>query len=212
MVRLQPQLVLEEDDGAEFGGVVFDVEPVYLAFNNGMAPTDRDVVYPNLTLVTTSKLELGLLWRHRKQMDVSRSVLVEGHRLQEDVVGGGLRCNLINKVDNFIDGHANLESVGIHLLADLTLKTLPVEGSDVHVGGAGGLLLLLGEHPTLKTLEMDESDGTLALAGYNEWVMNVILVPPAYTTLHLVWASTLDVLHTCNFHGLPQLLVVELLL
>lgn len=148
MVSLQSQLVLEEDDRAELGRVVFNVEPILFTLDNGVAPTHTDIVDSNLTLVSSSQLELSLLVRNRQQMDVSRCVLVQRHRLQQYVVALGLRGNLIDQIDNLVDGHTDLEGVWVHLLANFTFETLPVEGSDVHVGGTGWLLLLLSENPT----------------------------------------------------------------
>ena len=86
VLRLQSQFFLEEDDRAELGGVVLDVEAVLLALDDGVAATDTDVVDTHLTLMAAPQLELRLFWCHREQMDVSRGVLVERHRLEQNIV------------------------------------------------------------------------------------------------------------------------------
>lgn len=71
MVGLQSQLVLEQDDGSEFRRVVFDVETVWFTFDDSVASAYTDVVYPDLTFVSSTKLEFCLLWCHSEQMNVS---------------------------------------------------------------------------------------------------------------------------------------------
>jgi len=53
-----------------------------LALDDRVTATNTNVVNTHLTLVTSSQLELGLLRRHGKQVNISRGVLVERHRLQ----------------------------------------------------------------------------------------------------------------------------------
>ena len=61
-------------------------------------------------------------------MDVSGGVLVQRHRLEQDVLAARLR---FVDVDQFEQSLALLEYVGIRLLADLAFKFLPVVTSDV---------------------------------------------------------------------------------
>ena len=77
--------------------------------------------------MASSQLELCLLIGYRHQMDVSRIVLIEWHRLQKNVITCRLRSDFINQIDDFVDSLPDLESVGIHLLANLAFKPLPVE-------------------------------------------------------------------------------------
>ena len=99
--------------------------------------------------MASTQLELGLLRRHSQQMDVSGSVLVERHGLQEDVVTVSLRCDFISLIDDFVDGLTNFESVWIHLLANFAFESLPVERPNVLVLSTWGFFLLLSENPTL---------------------------------------------------------------
>ena len=82
VLRLQTQLLLQQDDRAELRRVVLDVEAVLLALDDGVTPTDGDVVDTHLTLVATAEFELRLLRSDRKKMDISRGVLVQRHRLK----------------------------------------------------------------------------------------------------------------------------------
>ena len=74
--------------------------------------------------MASTQFELGLLGCRSQQMDVSGSVLVEGHGLQEDVVTVSLRCDFISLIDDFVDGLTNFESVWIHLLANFAFESL----------------------------------------------------------------------------------------
>jgi len=98
------------------------------------------------------------------------------------------------------------------LLTYFALESFPVETPHVLVLGTWWLLLLLGEHPRLKALEMDETDGSSALASDNQRVGLVVLVAPADTALDLVLRGVIDVLGTFDLHGFTKLLLVELLL
>mmetsp|Transcript_5149 Transcript_5149/g.8748 ORF Transcript_5149/g.8748 Transcript_5149/m.8748 type:complete len:261 (+) Transcript_5149:677-1459(+) len=144
-------------------------------------------------------------------MDVPGGVLVEGHGLEEDVVVLGLGGDLVDEVDDLVDGVRDLERVGVHLLADLALEALPVEGAHVLVHGVGRLLLLLGQHPALQALEVDQAYRSFALAGQDEGVGRVVLVAPADSALDLV-RGVVQVLGALHLHGLTQLLLVQLLL
>jgi len=67
----QPKFVFEENDGAELRSVVFDVETVGLALDNGMTTTHTNVVDPHLTLVASAQLEFSLVIGYSQQMDIS---------------------------------------------------------------------------------------------------------------------------------------------
>ena len=47
-MSLESQLVLEQNDGAELGGIVFNVETILLAFNDGVTSTYTDIVDTHL--------------------------------------------------------------------------------------------------------------------------------------------------------------------
>ena len=71
VVSLQSQLVLEQDNRAELGGIVFNVETILLTFDDGVTSGYTDVVDSHLRFVTTTKLELSLLRCDRQEMNVS---------------------------------------------------------------------------------------------------------------------------------------------
>lgn len=64
MVSLEPQLVLEEDNGTKFGRVVFNVESILFTLDDSVTSTHTDIVDSNLTLMSSTKLELSLLVRN----------------------------------------------------------------------------------------------------------------------------------------------------
>lgn len=210
VVGLQSQLVLEQDDGAELGGVVLNVEAVALALNDGVAATHTDVVDAHLAFMTATQLEFGLLVRYCQQVNVSRGVLVQRHRLQQNVVVASLRGDFVDKIDNLVDGFVDFEGVWVHLLADLAFEALPVERPNVLVLGAGRLFLFLGKHPGLQALEVDQAHRTLALTSEDQRVRGVLIVSPADSALDLVGRDSLDVSRALDLHCLSQLLLVQL--
>ena len=97
------------------------------------------------------------------------------------------------------------------MLADLTFKSLPVEGPDIHILGGEGFLLLLSKHPVLQALEMDESYRAFALACHDERVLRGFFRTPADSALD-VFLRLVDVLGTLHTVSFSQLLLIELLL
>lgn len=176
-----------------------------------MAPTHTDVVDSDLALVAPPEHELAHLWSDCEEMNVSGGILVEGHGLQEDVVILSLRGDLVDKIDNLVNGLPDFEGVWVHRFADFAFEFLPVERSDVGVSGVG-FLLLLGEHPTLEALEMDESNRSSAFASQNKWVLRVLFVTPANSALHLVGSGIIDVLGSSDLHSLSEFLLIKLAL
>ena len=162
--------------------------------------------------MASTQFELGLLGGHCQQMDVSGSVLVKGHGLQEDVVTVSLRCDFISLIDDFVDGLTNFESVWIHLLANFAFESLPVERPNVLVLCTGWFFLLLSEDPTLQAVEVDQAHSTLAFACNDKGVGLVVLVAPADSALDGVHFAIDDVFGSFDLHGLSQFLVVQLLL
>ena len=162
--------------------------------------------------MASTQFEFGLLRRNSQQMDVSGSVLVEGHGLKEDVVTVSLRCDFISLIDDFVDGLTNFESVWIHLLANFAFESLPVERPNVLVLSTGWFFLLLSEDPTLQAVEVDQAHGTLAFACNDKGVGLVVLVAPADSALDGVHFAIDDVFGSFDLHGLSQFLVVQLLL
>jgi hypothetical protein len=142
MLCLQPKLVLKENDSSKLGSIVLNVEAVLLALDDCVAPTHTDVVDSHLALMPSSKLELRLLGGNCEQMDVSGSVLVQRHRLKQNIVV--VAGHLLRKINDLVYRPLDFEGVGIHLLAYLAFETLPVEGTDVLVLSIWWLLLLLG--------------------------------------------------------------------
>ena len=63
--------------------------------------------------------------------------------------------------------------------------------------------MFLSEDPTLKALEMNETDSSSAFACNNKWILLVIFVAPADSTLDVVHTFSFDdILATFNLHGL----------
>ena len=71
MLGLQPKLLLQQDDGAELGSIVLDVKAIMFALDDSVTAANTNIVNSYLTLMTTSKLELGLLRCHGQQVNVS---------------------------------------------------------------------------------------------------------------------------------------------
>lgn len=147
MVGLQSELIFQKDDGTELRGVVFNIETILLAFDDSVASTDTNIIDSNLGLMTTSKFKFCLLRSHRQQMDIPRSILVQRHGFEKNVVARSLRRNFIGLINNLVDNWSNLKSVGVHLLTDFALESLPVKTPHILVLGTWWLLLLLGEDP-----------------------------------------------------------------
>ena len=97
------------------------------------------------------------------------------------------------------------------MLADFTLETLPVERSHVLILGIWRLLLLLGQHPVLEALEVNETNGTLALASNDQGVLCVFLGTPANSALN-VFFILINVLNTFNLHSFSDFLIVQFFL
>lgn len=71
VLGLQPKLLLQQDDGAELGSIVLNVKTIMFALDDSVTAANTNIVNSYLTLMTTSKLELGLLRRHGQQVNVS---------------------------------------------------------------------------------------------------------------------------------------------
>lgn len=151
-----------------------------------MASWDTDIVDSHLGLVASSELELALLWGHREKMDVSWGVLIQRHRLKKDVVALSLRGDFVYKIDNLVDSRSNFEGIWVHLLANLALESLPVEWSDILVGGTWWLLLLLGEDPVLQAFEMNKTYWTFAFTSNDQRICIIVVVTPTDSALDLV--------------------------
>jgi len=212
VVGLQSELIFQKDDGTELRGVVFNIETILLAFDDSVASTDTNIIDSNLGLMTTSKFKFCLLRSHRQQMDIPRSILVQRHGFEKNVVARSLRRNFIGLINNLVDNWSNLKGVGVHLLTDFALESLPVKTPHILVLGTWWLLLLLGEDPRLEALEMDETDGSSALASDNQGVGLIIFIAPADTALNLVLRGVVNVLCTLDLHSFTKLLLIELLL
>ena len=96
------------------------------------------------------------------------------------------------------------------MFAYLALETFPVEGAHILVLGIWWLLLLLGEHPVLQTLEVDKTDRTLALASNNQWIGFVFLRTPTNSALNVILGAFFQILDTGDFLSFLEFLVVEL--
>lgn len=98
------------------------------------------------------------------------------------------------------------------MLADLTFETLPVEGSYVLVLSIWWLLLFLCQHPILKALEVNQTNGTLAFACDDKWVSFILLRTPADSALNLILTSSikLKIFETLDLLSLFEFLVIKL--
>lgn len=105
-------------------------------------------------------------------MNVSGGVLVERHRLQQDIVV--IIIHVVREVNDFVNRLADFESVWVHMFADLALEPLPIEGADALVLGIWWLLLLLCHNPVFETLKVDKSYRSLASACDDKWVLGII--------------------------------------
>jgi len=144
-------------------------------------------------------------------MDISGSVLVQGHRFEQNVVTSCVLGNFRMQIDNLVDLFTNLKRVWVHLFADLTLEALPVVGADVHVCGTWSLELLLSENPVFEALEVNYANRTFAFTGENQWIMVIIFGAPADSALHVILVL-INVFGAFDLHGFSKLLVVELIL
>lgn len=180
-----------------------------LAFDDCMTSTHTNVINSDLTLMTSSEFELRLLRRYCKQMNVSWRVFIEGHRFKKNIVV--FHIHLLWKVDDLVDRPANLESVGIHVLADLAFETLPIKWAHVLVLSIWRLFLFLSQHPILQALEMDQAYGTSAFACNDQRIVLVLFWAPADSALNLVFsASFTKVLDSLDLLSFFKFLVVEL--
>ena len=78
-------------------------------------------------------------------MNVSRSVLIQRHGLEQNIVVVIVHF----LVNDLVYRSPYFECVWVHLFTDLTFETLPVEGANVLVLGIWWFLLLLSQHPVL---------------------------------------------------------------
>jgi len=92
-------------------------------------------------------------------MDVSRSILIQRHRLEKNILATGFRLVYINKFEKSLPF---LKDIGVALLADFTFKFLPIVRGDVL---SVLFYVSLGLNPILKAFIVDITDRTCALAG-----------------------------------------------
>ena len=128
--------------------------------------------------MASAQLEVTFLVSDRQHMDVSRSVFVQWHGLEEDILAFGLRLVYINQ---FEESLAFLKDIWVALLADFAFKFLPVVRCDV-------LAVLfdvpLSLDPVLEALVVDIADGASALACQDQRVLIRLLCAPAKAALH----------------------------
>lgn len=72
--------------------------------------------------------------------------------------------------------------------------------------------MLLGQHPVLKALEVNKTDGTLALASYNQWVCWIFFRTPANSALNIVLAAFAKIFDAGDLLSFLEFLIIELLL
>ena len=209
MLSFQPKLLFQQDDGSKLWRVVFDVKAIVLTFNDCVTSAHTDIINSDLTLMTSTKLELRLLWRYRQKMDVSRSVLVKRHRFKQNVIV--FHIHLFWQVDDLVNRPTNLERVWIHMLADFALETLPVEWAHVLILSIWWFFLFLSKHPVFETLEMNETNGTSALAGDDKRIVLILFRAPTNSALDLIFCSLITkILHSFDLLSLFKFLIIEL--
>ena len=143
-------------------------------------------------------------------MDISWCVFVQWHGLKKNEVCSCLRGNFLGQINDLEDSWPNFKCVWIHMLAYLTLETFPIKWTDILVRLRNRLLLLLTQNPTLKALEMNETDWSFTFASNNQRIIFVLICAPADSALNMI-LRFIDVLRSLHFHGLSKLLLVEFL-
>ena len=94
------------------------------------------------------------------------------------------------------------------MLANFALETFPIKGTDILVSLRNWLFLFLAKNPTLKALEMNETDGSLALTSDNQRIVLILICAPADSALNVI-LRFINVLRSLYFHGLSELLLVK---
>ena len=159
--------------------------------------------------MASAQFEFTLVGGNCQQMNVSGRILVKGHGLQQDIVSALSLLDFLRHVDDLEDSFVDFEGIWIHVFANFTFKSLPVEGPDVLGGLIDRLLLLLSQNPTLEALEVDQTDGTLALASQNKGVgLFVLLIAPTDSALYVIF-GLFDVGGTLDLHSFAQFLLVK---
>lgn len=64
MLGFESKLVLEQNNGSKFGGVIFNIEAILLALYNCMTSTHTDIIDSHLAFMASSKLEFRLFRCH----------------------------------------------------------------------------------------------------------------------------------------------------
>lgn len=211
MMSFKSQLVLKQNDCSELGSIIFNIEAILFALDDCMTSTNTDIIDSYLTFMTSSKLELSLLWSNSEQMNVSRSIFVKRHTLKQNIVACCILSDFLMQINNLVDLHVNFERVGIHLFADLTLKSFPVIGAYIHICGTWSFELLLSKNPILQALEVNNTNRTFAFTSKNKRIGIVIFGTPTNSTLNLIFAL-INVLDTFDFHSLSKLLIIQFIL
>ena len=99
MVLCQPQRVLQEHDRTKLRQIVFNVETVLATLNDGVTARDGDIVDADFAFVPATKFEIGFFFRDGEHVDVTTRVLVQRHRLEQDVLAAGLRLIYVNQFE-----------------------------------------------------------------------------------------------------------------
>jgi hypothetical protein len=71
MLCSESQFVFEQDDGSKFGSVIFNVEAILFTLYDSVASGNTDVIDSDLTFMTSTQFEFGLILSYSQKMDVS---------------------------------------------------------------------------------------------------------------------------------------------
>ena len=135
--------------------------------------------------MAATQLEIRLLVRNCEHVNVATCVLVERHRLQQDVLAALFR---LLDVDQFEKRLTFLENVRVALLTDLTFKLLPVVACHVLAVLFNVPLRL---KPAFEALIVNQADRSGTLARQDQRVVFSLLRTPTEATLNLILS--------CNF-------------
>ena len=190
--------VLNEGEGAELGGVVFDDVPTRLAEDLSMQARHGYVGHLHFRLMATSQTIHVLGFARVQDVDDATGIafVVECFDEQEAaVVGNGDVDQVVSDIRvHQTDYQSLLDRTRVDRLADLAFKGLPVVRYQLRSLFPNQLQV----QPRLQAVEVDELHRTRALAGRYQWVLvgagegetdsaDVVLVPtyrgPSYCGL-----------------------------
>lgn len=148
-----------------------------------MAPRHRDVIHPDLAVVTSAHFKPCHLVGKHKHVHCAGSVPLERQGLHHQVVR---RLRLL-QVNEFVDRLADSEDVWVGVLAELTFKVLPKDAVNV----SRLFDVCLHVKPVFEALKVDEAHTPGALARHDTRVFFRAVGTPAVFALPVVYLALL---------------------